>query len=282
MRYKCLAASAVAVAAAALTACGGASSTPTVSETSAIVRAVRAPYEAFEHRDAAALCAAFTPGVGRRLASRGSRGESCEKLLSAAFARTVALKSYSVGVSAVRVAGQKGDTASATLTYGGRDHAQRRIELAHMAGVWRVATEPVVRIVSECLLIGVPNDRCTHGRTVMLFSVGNPSLAAGYPKGSDEHGQVPVPRAVEQAGSSAVSEFQAGARVVGQSGCLACHRLGGQGNAGPGPDLSHVGSLMSASAIRRAILDPTAPMPSFRYMPRKKLRSLVDFLAELK
>jgi ubiquinol-cytochrome c reductase cytochrome b subunit/menaquinol-cytochrome c reductase cytochrome b/c subunit len=70
--------------------------------------------------------------------------------------------------------------------------------------------------------------------------------------------------------------------VLAQTGCLACHRLGENGNAGPGPDLTHIGSKRSAAAIERAIINPTAPMPSFRNLPKPKLRALVTFLALLR
>ncbi len=35
---------------------------------------------------------------------------------------------------------------------------------------------------------------------------------------------------------------QAGQTVANQSGCGACHKFGEAGNAGPGPDLTHIGS----------------------------------------
>ena len=41
--------------------------------------------------------------------------------------------------------------------------------------------------------------------------------------------------------------FTAGALVVGQSGCLACHTLGGNGNSGPGPNLTHIGAKLPAA-----------------------------------
>jgi ubiquinol-cytochrome c reductase cytochrome b subunit/menaquinol-cytochrome c reductase cytochrome b/c subunit len=73
-----------------------------------------------------------------------------------------------------------------------------------------------------------------------------------------------------------------GAQVALTSGCLACHRLGSAGNDGPGPDLSRVGHRMPASAIRRALLDPQPPMPSFRDLPRREREALVKYLASLR
>jgi menaquinol-cytochrome c reductase cytochrome b/c subunit len=70
--------------------------------------------------------------------------------------------------------------------------------------------------------------------------------------------------------------------VVAQSGCLACHRIGAQGNSGPGPDLTHIGSTLSAEQIEHAILDPSAPMPSFKNLPAVKLKDVVEFLAQFR
>lgn len=264
--------------------CGSSDPSASVIAESAIANAVRAPYLAFERRDAAGLCAAFTSKVRRRLAGLNSPGESCQKQFAVAFARTVPGAPTSVKSDVVRVVARQGDTASATLADATRRDVHIHVELKRVAGVWRVATEPVVHVVSECLDMGVPRDKCSNGATIMLFSIGNPTFAVGYPKGSGagRRSVVSMPPAVERAGGSAVREFEAGMRVIGQSGCLACHRLGGQGNSGPGPDLSHVGSLLTPQEIKHAILDPTAPMPSFSKMPMKKFGSLIDFLAQLK
>jgi ubiquinol-cytochrome c reductase cytochrome b subunit/menaquinol-cytochrome c reductase cytochrome b/c subunit len=75
--------------------------------------------------------------------------------------------------------------------------------------------------------------------------------------------------------------FRAGALVVGQSGCEACHQIGSNGNNGPGPNLTHVGSLLPAAAIASTLRNPTPPMPSFRNLPPKKFANVVGFLSEL-
>jgi len=75
--------------------------------------------------------------------------------------------------------------------------------------------------------------------------------------------------------------FRAGELVVGQSGCLACHTLGANGNSGPGPNLTHVGALLPAAAIASTLINPTAPMPSFKNLPAQKFQNLVGFLSEL-
>jgi ubiquinol-cytochrome c reductase cytochrome b subunit/menaquinol-cytochrome c reductase cytochrome b/c subunit len=75
--------------------------------------------------------------------------------------------------------------------------------------------------------------------------------------------------------------FSAGAAVVGQSGCLACHQLGSNGNNGPGPVLTHIGSLFEPAAIASTLINPTPPMPSFKGLPPQKFNALVGFLSEL-
>jgi quinol---cytochrome c reductase cytochrome c subunit, bacillus type len=75
--------------------------------------------------------------------------------------------------------------------------------------------------------------------------------------------------------------FTAGELVVGQSGCLACHVIGSNGNSGPGPNLTHVGALLPMGAIASTLRNPTAPMPSFRNLPPQKFQNLVGFLSEL-
>jgi hypothetical protein len=79
-----------------------------------------------------------------------------------------------------------------------------------------------------------------------------------------------------------LAEFELGRSVAAQSGCLACHRIGEYGNAGPGPDLTRVGSGLSGVQIARALLYAKAPMPSFRRLPKAKFQALVEFLSLLK
>ncbi len=78
--------------------------------------------------------------------------------------------------------------------------------------------------------------------------------------------------------------FRAGEDVVGESGCLACHVLGTNGNNGPGPPLTHIGSILRPDAIASTLRNPTAPMPSFSGLANnspKKFQDLVTFLSEL-
>jgi len=78
-----------------------------------------------------------------------------------------------------------------------------------------------------------------------------------------------------------IATFNAGKLVVGQSGCLACHVIGDNGNNGPGPPLTHIGSKLRPQAIASTLRNPTAPMPSFKGLPSQKFNNLVNFLAEL-
>jgi ubiquinol-cytochrome c reductase cytochrome b subunit/menaquinol-cytochrome c reductase cytochrome b/c subunit len=75
--------------------------------------------------------------------------------------------------------------------------------------------------------------------------------------------------------------FERGKLVVGQSGCLACHVIGDNGNNGPGPNLTHIGALVPQAAIASTLINPTPPMPSFRNLPKQKFADLVGFLSEL-
>jgi menaquinol-cytochrome c reductase cytochrome b/c subunit len=80
-------------------------------------------------------------------------------------------------------------------------------------------------------------------------------------------------------------QFAKGKSVAASSGCQGCHKIGENGNAGPGPDLTHIGSRLPRNAIARTLVNPTAPMPSFVTLQKQhpdEFNSLVDFLASLK
>src|SRR3954451_15566474 len=85
----------------------------------------------------------------------------------------------------------------------------------------------------------------------------------------------PIERKVE-------AKYEKGKRVAAQSGCLACHKIGENGNDGPGPHLTDIGDKLERGAIPRTLENPTAPMPSFKGLPEDKKSALVDFLASLK
>jgi menaquinol-cytochrome c reductase cytochrome b/c subunit len=94
--------------------------------------------------------------------------------------------------------------------------------------------------------------------------------------------EIATPAAVVQAGGQTLAEFEAGRKVVAQTGCLACHKLGDNGNNGPGPELTHIGSRIPRLGIARTLVNPTAPMPSFRHLPPKQFEAAVEFLSQLK
>jgi len=84
---------------------------------------------------------------------------------------------------------------------------------------------------------------------------------------------------------ASLAQYNAGKLVAAQSGCLACHKLGDNGNDGPGPPLTDVGSRVPKQAIARTLINPTAPMPSFQSLADnspEKFEDLVLFLSQLK
>jgi hypothetical protein len=99
---------------------------------------------------------------------------------------------------------------------------------------------------------------------------------------------IPNPVAVKPPSDLTASQkatFLAGEVVAEQSGCEGCHLIGSNGNNGPGPPLTHVGSARQPAAISAALRNPTAPMPSFSQLAKtspKKFRELIEFLAMLK
>jgi quinol---cytochrome c reductase cytochrome c subunit, bacillus type len=94
-----------------------------------------------------------------------------------------------------------------------------------------------------------------------------------------------TPDSVVQQGPKALAAFNAGKQAVPQSGCLACHKIGENGNDGPGPPLTHIGARLPRQAIARTLINPTAPMPSFVKLKQDdptKFNNLVEFLSQLK
>ena len=76
-----------------------------------------------------------------------------------------------------------------------------------------------------------------------------------------------------------------GKLVAASSGCLGCHKIGENGNNGPGPQLTKVGARLPRQAIARTLINPTPPMPSYsklRQQNPKEFNQLVSFLSSLK
>ena len=78
------------------------------------------------------------------------------------------------------------------------------------------------------------------------------------------------------------ARLQAGQTVANQSGCGACHKFGEAGNSGPGPNLTHIGEKLPAAALERTLQNPTAPMPSYANLEKKKFDALVEYLSALR
>jgi ubiquinol-cytochrome c reductase cytochrome b subunit/menaquinol-cytochrome c reductase cytochrome b/c subunit len=80
-------------------------------------------------------------------------------------------------------------------------------------------------------------------------------------------------------------QYERGKEVAASSGCLACHKIGENGNAGPGPPLTKIGARLGRPAIARTLLNPTPPMPRFANLQKQspqKFDELVNFLSSLK
>jgi cytochrome c2 len=77
------------------------------------------------------------------------------------------------------------------------------------------------------------------------------------------------------------AKYEAGKLAVAQSGCLACHKIGENGNGGPGPNLTDIADKLPKAAMLRTLENPTAPMPSFAGLPEEKKLAIVDFLSQL-
>jgi menaquinol-cytochrome c reductase cytochrome b/c subunit len=58
-------------------------------------------------------------------------------------------------------------------------------------------------------------------------------------------------------------QLRAGAEIFGEAGCLNCHTYAGQGAAGPGPELTDVGTRLQADAIAQVVTNGRGGMPSF-------------------
>jgi quinol---cytochrome c reductase cytochrome c subunit, bacillus type len=77
------------------------------------------------------------------------------------------------------------------------------------------------------------------------------------------------------------ADVEAGKHVAAQSGCLACHKIGENGNDGPGPELTEIGNRLPREAIARSLEVGPGIMPSYQGLPPKKFEELTAFLASL-
>ena len=76
-------------------------------------------------------------------------------------------------------------------------------------------------------------------------------------------------------------QYEAGKQVAAQSGCLACHKFGENGNS-LGPELTHIGAKLPAPAIRRTVEVGPSFMPPYADLPPEKFDELIRFLSSLK
>jgi Cytochrome C oxidase, cbb3-type, subunit III len=253
-----------------------------------IAHAVRAPYEAVLNRDAAAPCADFTPVVSADLVARAPAGSTCESAASALFASTTnqhALLAALLAKLTVTNIIARGDRATAMLDdtrvcEKGRNRVRVTIESEPVAleesdGRWLISSPARLGSIDSCAIHNIRPSRCTTNARVLEFGI----ITTSTPL---EPSLPPIPGGVKRAGGEQLVDFKAGRTVYAQSGCAACHRLGDFGNAGPGPNLTHIGSTLSTPQLEHAIIDPRAPMPSFSHLPAAKFKAVVEFLSLLR
>ncbi|MGH2983581.1 MAG: c-type cytochrome [Solirubrobacterales bacterium] len=77
------------------------------------------------------------------------------------------------------------------------------------------------------------------------------------------------------------ADIEPGKQVAAQSGCLACHKIGDNGNDGPGPELTEIGDKLPREAIARSLEVGPGVMPAYQNLPPKKFEELTAFLASL-
>jgi len=104
----------------------------------------------------------------------------------------------------------------------------------------------------------------------------------GANAGSPNQIDVEPPASVMAGGQEAIEIFESGKSVVASSGCLACHKIAHNGNSGPGPNLTNIGTRLPRQALARTLVNPTAPMPAYNDLPDEQRDNLVEFLAQLK
>ncbi|HLI59464.1 MAG TPA: cytochrome c [Solirubrobacteraceae bacterium] len=162
----------------------------------------------------------------------------------------------------------------------------------------RNAQVKVTRVRGAFLYVGsLPRSACAY-RNLAITATRGPSQgtlgASGLFVGTCLPGQLrqarreraasatPRVNAPKNLSPSGRAEYNAGRAELGQTGCLACHQIGADGNHGPGPNLTHIGEILHSQALRATLINPTAPMPSYKNLPPRKLRAIVFFLQHLR
>ena len=118
---------------------------------------------------------------------------------------------------------------------------------------------------------------------LVIFAMGYLTYL-GAVAGSPNSIDMPTPKSVVAQGGQVEAQFNAGREVAAQSGCLACHKFGHNGNT-LGPDLTEIGDRLGRDAIARTLVNPTAPMPSYESLREsnpEQFDQLVNFVASLR
>ncbi|HEV3376498.1 MAG TPA: c-type cytochrome [Thermoleophilaceae bacterium] len=79
-------------------------------------------------------------------------------------------------------------------------------------------------------------------------------------------------------------QLEEGKEITASAGCLACHKIGENGNT-LGPNLTDVGDRLGPAAIARTLVNPTPPMPpyeEFQQESPEQFDKLVEYVASLK
>jgi mono/diheme cytochrome c family protein len=76
-------------------------------------------------------------------------------------------------------------------------------------------------------------------------------------------------------------EYEAGKQVTASQGCLGCHKLGENGNDGPGPELTEIGAQIPREAIARSLEVGPGIMPAYAELSPQQQDDLTSFLASL-
>ena len=123
--------------------------------------------------------------------------------------------------------------------------------------------------------------------TAAIFTIGAMGYLTylGANAGAPTQIDLKTPDRIKALGPEKLAEYEKGKQVVAQSGCLACHKIGENGNDGPGPHLTDIGARLPAQAISRTLVNPTAPMPPFTGLQQSapdKFNALVFYVSQLK
>lgn len=93
--------------------------------------------------------------------------------------------------------------------------------------------------------------------------------------------EMETPQSIVDKGGSDLALYEKGKVVVPSSGCLACHKIGHNGNGGPGPNLTEIADRLPEAAIAQTLRNPTAPMPSYKNLPKDQFDAVVHYLGQL-